>query len=590
MPGITPASAGSTRFPGRRRATPPDHPRVRGEHLPFTFVPRNGGGITPASAGSTSSTPPAYSTRADHPRVRGEHRDEPQLQLRDAGSPPRPRGAPARHCEPARRVRITPASAGSTNGRSEWGGQPPDHPRVRGEHQRVTASLPGAYGSPPRPRGARMGGANGAVSRRITPASAGSTSASLRACPARTDHPRVRGEHEWAERMGRSAAGSPPRPRGAPALPTESSWRMGITPASAGSTIGRTGSPSTREDHPRVRGEHNAANANSVLKQGSPPRPRGAHLPGLASAAPGGITPASAGSTLRRRAYEPGPPDHPRVRGEHSSAVRCAARRSGSPPRPRGAPPSRRARRRSRRITPASAGSTGTASITRSSRADHPRVRGEHCAHLLALASREGSPPRPRGALLRDLRLQRLHRITPASAGSTDRAKSASQGATDHPRVRGEHCGLGVQARVVLGSPPRPRGAPYRPCGLGRRTRDHPLVRGEHTREGGAGVKPPGSPPRPRGAHAGEEWESALGGITPASAGSTVRIVRVVPSPPDHPRVRGEHRSLTPPAQHLYGSPPRPRGAPRRASRHDRHRRITPASAGSTRLSPMRPG
>ena len=54
---------------------------------------------------------------------------------------------------------------------------------------------------------------------RITPACAGSTAASTAASSAATDHPRVRGEHTKMTKVTESGTGSPPRARGAPVGP-----------------------------------------------------------------------------------------------------------------------------------------------------------------------------------------------------------------------------------------------------------------------------------------------------------------------------------------------------------------------------------
>ena len=75
-------------------------------------------------------------------------------------------------------------------------------------------------------------------------------------------------------------------------------------------------------------------------------------------------------------------------------------------------------------------------------------------------------------------------------------------------------------------------------------------------------------------------------GLIPASAGSTGEyraILRVVWA---HPRVCGEHASVTARPLHMSGSSPRLRGARMAAWMTGRAMRLIPASAGST-LTPF---
>ena len=90
------------------------------------------------------------------------------------------------------------------------------------------------------------------------------------------DHPRVRGEQSRREVLEAASWGSPPRARGAARLRLRARRLPGITPACAGSrTRAPVRSPS-RRDHPRVRGEQAAAAQGVSVEEGSPPRARGA--------------------------------------------------------------------------------------------------------------------------------------------------------------------------------------------------------------------------------------------------------------------------------------------------------------------------
>ena len=72
-----------------------------------------------------------------------------------------------------------------------------------------------------------------------------------------------------------------------------------------------------------------------------------------------------------------------------------------------------------------------------------------------------------RGALVAPIDEVQAARIMPAYAGSTEGAGAEADGEGDHPRVCGEHNGVGTELCRVLGSSPRMRGAPDRvPRGL----------------------------------------------------------------------------------------------------------------------------
>ena len=142
-----------------------------------------------------------------------------------------------------------------------------DHPRVCGEHSASLASSVRSMGSSPRVRGTlsdprwcgtsskevtgsspRVRGTQVRVGssherRRIIPACAGNTGCSTTRRRSRQDHPRVCGEHWWYLLSMYPSAGSSPRVRGTLGLPKEQLAFVGIIPACAGNT---TSAPSAR--------------------------------------------------------------------------------------------------------------------------------------------------------------------------------------------------------------------------------------------------------------------------------------------------------------------------------------------------------
>ena len=319
--GIIPAYAGSTGLcrPGRGRRT--DHPRIRGEHGPGGRRPespagssphtrgarpgpgrgRGRGRIIPAYAGSTRQTPRPGSGVRDHPRIRGEHLDHRHPPGAGAGSSPHTRGARPLGKGPPAGNGIIPAYAGSTGVVFGWGGVVEDHPRIRGEHQWAYLSRARRVGSSPHTRGARGRWQGSGAHPGIIPAYAGSTEASRVGAGRPGDHPRIRGEHE--RRIGAfiGAVGSSPHTRGAHSRSDPLGGTRGIIPAYAGSTSPTGNRPPPPRDHPRIRGEHDGEGPVDGVQGGSSPHTRGARWRGPGRRSPGRIIPAYAGSTYRSR-------------------------------------------------------------------------------------------------------------------------------------------------------------------------------------------------------------------------------------------------------------------------------------------------
>ena len=91
---------------------------------------------------------------------------------------------------------------------------------------------------------------------------------------------------------------------------------------------------------------------------------------------------------------------------------------------------------------------------------------------------------------------------------------------------------------------------------------DHPRIRGEHSSRAQPGHPAGGSSPHTRGARTLTEINHPDVGIIPAYAGSTGEGVGFFYLCGDHPRIRGEHKTI--------------------ASLGEEKRRIIPAYAGST--------
>ena len=170
--------------------------------------------------------------------------------------------------------------------------------------------------------------------------------------------------------------------------------------------------------------------------------------------------------------------------------------------------------------------------------------------------------------------------ITPAYAGKSRARRTASSTSWDHPRVCREKYGRFDRRCSRAGSPPRVRGKekhhPFLPeqhgitpaCAgksatLSRMVKymwDHPRVCGEKSMSAVQTLDRMGSPPRVRGKASTALYIVVIVGITPACAGKSLRSRTVWRGLRDHPRVCGEKCQPRPRCPGWAGSPPRVRG------------------------------
>ena len=499
---------------------------------------------------------------SDHPRIRGEHSATPAGPRSGPGSSPHTRGAQPGDLRYDWDERIIPAYAGSTGSNHTRPCLRPDHPRIRGEHLNTRALSPGGVGSSPHTRGALTGLISDKVIPRIIPAYAGSTGRSTWRRRRTPDHPRIRGEHNQRHDPKGDFTGSSPHTRGAPGADKAMRALARIIPAYAGSTAKLLSMASVRQDHPRIRGEHDGADREGRRETGSSPHTRGARLSTSFGSDPTRIIPAYAGSTAKLAAKTSVGPDHPRIRGEHRRTGFRPSSARGSSPHTRGAREFAGEPFQAVRIIPAYAGSTDLATAV-------AKVQW-------------GSSPHTRGARAGVRQPTREGRIIPAYAGSTPPWRRRRRRRRDHPRIRGEHTSCCCSSSLFSGSSPHTRGAPQRLiAGLtGRRIipayagstsahhspsavrTDHPRIRGEHSNRVSVWSKTAGSSPHTRGAPVRGSRDRSGRRIIPAYAGSTSSST----SPPrrrsDHPRIRGEHKQVNISVNTFEGSSPHTRGAP----------------------------
>ncbi len=193
--GPSPHARGAPRQSAARAPSPQDHPPMRGEHTPAPSHLEAAGGTIPACAGSTPSRPGSGSASRDHPRMRGEHTCGDWAGETCRGPSPHARGALRPTLLPVHHTGTIPACAGSTPSARGRSCSARDHPRMRGEHRLRYRPLTPPAGPSPHARGAHVRRRAGVPVPGTIPACAGSTSSRGCARLRARDHPRMRGEH-----------------------------------------------------------------------------------------------------------------------------------------------------------------------------------------------------------------------------------------------------------------------------------------------------------------------------------------------------------------------------------------------------------
>ena len=214
-----------------------------------------------------------------------------------------------------------------------------------------------------------------------------------------------------------------------------------------------------------------------------------------------GITPAHAGKSEGFKIPALNAKDHPRPCGEKCQFFPSPHLPAGSPPPMRGKEKWWTSQEDFDRITPAHAGKRIATKIISHLSKDHPRPCGEKRSQDTHRDGQEGSPPPMRGkVILRDPSLDH-GRITPAHAGKRRNDSRSWRRSWDHPRPCGEKVQIAAQLLYFVGSPPPMRGK-------------------------------------------GQQWNQPRrnAGITPAHAGKSLCLCRLMSRDKDHPRPCGEKK------------------------------------------------
>ena len=255
-------------------------------------------GSPPACAGKSWRHDRDTDASRDHPRLCGEKSTSRPASLSFVGSPPLVRGKAIRRLGKRAGSRITPACAGKSDRKILSPRQKKDHPRLRGEKLSLFLRLHFGSGSPPLARGKGSCRAWRRFCPGITPACAGKSMYRYHFPYNRQDHPRLRGEKILQAMRTIEHMGSPPLARGKVKDTITGLPSTRITPACAGKSIKSRLRDDSFKDHPRLRGEKEYASSNASVSAGSPPLARGKEITPTYLKPTGGITPACAGKSF----------------------------------------------------------------------------------------------------------------------------------------------------------------------------------------------------------------------------------------------------------------------------------------------------
>ena len=171
-----------------------------------------------------------------------------------------------------------------------------------------------------------------------------------------------------------------------------------------------------------------------------------------------GLIPAHAGKTLYRRAGSCRGWAHPRACGENIHVCQGSGVFRGSSPRMRGKHGPLRSGDMVEGLIPAHAGKTVVALSSRLQRWAHPRACGENSTRISMYAKTSGSSPRMRGKHEAPVEEAPAEGLIPAHAGKTAAQSAAGWIQRAHPRACGENRKSLYDLGLARGSSPRMRG------------------------------------------------------------------------------------------------------------------------------------
>ena len=192
-----------------------------------------------------------------------------------------------------------------------------------------------------------------------------------------------------------------------------------LIPAHAGKTLACETCVTCYGAHPRSRGENKRSSSVHLYVLGSSPLTRGKHVPNPTRRGDKRLIPAHAGKTVTASSRACQSAAHPRSRGENFRRFEAPRGPPGSSPLTRGKPPPPPCGACDSGLIPAHAGKTDVSTPSRDDWQAHPRSRGENARGALVIGDRSGSSPLTRGKRRSVLPGRRGPGLIPAHAGKT---------------------------------------------------------------------------------------------------------------------------------------------------------------------------
>ncbi len=551
-------------------------PHARGPRRPGrTASP--GSGTNPACAGTTGPGCCSGPGARDQPRMRGDHEILSALGIDTRGPTPHARGPRVNTLIPDSLMGTNPACAGTTGEPGTPRRASRDQPRMRGDHTPAVSFRLGEAGPTPHARGPQQRPAGHRVRPGTNPACAGTTSTPCVPRPRSRDQPRMRGDHRHPWIFPFLMEGPTPHARGPLIAGAAIVTVLGTNPACAGTTSGSAACRSRKWDQPRMRGDHGSDGSS-------------ANSPRISS-------------TYHHSR------DQPRMRGDHHERVAQKLLSQGPTPHARGPPPRRASPCSTCGTNPACAGTTQPGGLASRPPGDQPRMRGDHASRQLASVAQWGPTPHARGPPSPTVTRGRNDGTNPACAGTTALPRHRAGVDRDQPRMRGDHDRAWSERPRCAGPTPHARGprlqdmlqaqtagtnpacagttcsAPRRPTAA----RDQPRMRGDHTSPGSASASAEGPTPHARGPHSPHHPTPGGLGTNPACAGTTPRSGRRAGATGDQPRMRGDHPTIKRRRVGGQGPTPHARGPHQDAAGFGGTTGTNPACAGTTPRTGTRP-
>ena len=293
-------------------------------------------GLIPAHAGKTIECIPINATNQAHPRSRGENTRLHRRGRAHWGSSPLTRGKLRRPCSAPAAGGLIPAHAGKTGASRRCALRRGAHPRSRGENMNARFTSRATCGSSPLTRGKLSLGMSDSVDKRLIPAHAGKTASAPHDAGEPPAHPRSRGENAEPDGLVDVDAGSSPLTRGKLGLNLTLTGCFRLIPAHAGKTSLHQPPVRVQTAHPRSRGENTTASIAASTLGGSSPLTRGKLARWKRAPRLQGLIPAHAGKTAKQMRVLTKAGAHPRSRGENGPRKDASRISPGSSPLTRG--------------------------------------------------------------------------------------------------------------------------------------------------------------------------------------------------------------------------------------------------------------